>query len=247
MASCFGCLVCILAVMVCGGVAVYIGEQSGGPEPPPANDAVATANEQSRQSRQTATQQRSQTVYTVTNEESFGEEKLSLEIRLERRVSEEELKEIAMELKNARSEKYKRTFIGYHVAGMPTNTGYWATTHFNPDLEVRILGLSPDEVTDLSTKPEVENRDEIGRWLDDRPFLGKRVVIFRENGKLFMESTYDDGSSGIKELVESKSALGRRFQELRKSTAGDHWILDSNGDLQLRDDEGLISTAKKIQ
>lgn len=62
-----------------------------------------------------------------------------------------------------------------------------------------------------------------------------------------METIYKDGSGGKEELVESSSPAGRRFDPLGGSSAGDHWILDSNGDLQLRDDEGLIATAKKIK
>ena len=118
---------------------------------------------------------------------------------------------------------------------MKVNSGYWATTHYNPKLKVQILGLSADAATKLSAKPNTKVGIEIGRWLDESPFGAHRVVIFRDKGKLFMESTYGDGSSGTKELVESQSSLGRRFTKLGGSTAGDHWILDTNGDLQLRD------------
>jgi len=48
-------------------------------------------------------------------------------------------------------------------------------------------------------------------------------------------------------LVARKSPLGQRFDKVADSTAGDHWILDSGGNLQLRDNEGLIATAKKIE
>ena len=72
-------------------------------------------------------------------------------------------------------------------------------------------------------------------------------MIYRDNGKLFMESTYKDGSVGTNDIIEGTSPLGRRFSKPGGSDAGDHWVIDSNGNLQLRDDEGLISTAKKLQ
>ena len=62
-----------------------------------------------------------------------------------------------------------------------------------------------------------------------------------------MENIYKDGSSGTKDLVARKSPLGQRFEKVGDSTAGDHWILDSVGNLQLRDNEGWIATAKKIE
>lgn len=93
---------------------------------------------------------------------------------------------------------------------------------------------------------EAMDRDEIGRWLDESPLAGKRIVIYSANRKLFMESTYQDGSVGTEEIVESQSPSGRRFDKARGSSAGDHWLLDSNGKLQLRDDDGPISTSKPI-
>ncbi len=185
--------------------------------------------------------------YTVIDETKLPGIKRSVDIRLNKHVSKDTLTAIAKAVKASDSSTYERTFIGYYLPDMQVHAGYWATTHYNPDLDVRILGLSADAATKLSAKPETTDRDEIGRWLDESPFAGKRIVIFRDKGKLFMESTYKDGSSGSNEIVESQSPLGRRFNKPGGSTAGDHWVLDSNGDLQLRDDEGLISTAKKLQ
>ena len=185
--------------------------------------------------------------YTVINETKLPGIKRSVDIRLNKPVSEHMLTAIAKTVKASDSTNYERSFIGYYLPDMQVDAGYWATTHYNPNLDVRILGLSADAAAKLSAKPEATNRDEIGRWLDESPFSGKRLVIFRDNGKLFMESTYKDGRSGTTEIVDSQSSLGRRFNKPGGSTAGDHWILDSKGDLQLRDDEGLISTAKKLQ
>lgn len=62
-----------------------------------------------------------------------------------------------------------------------------------------------------------------------------------------MENKYKDGSSGKRELIERDSPLGRRFEKAGGSSAGDHQIIDSNGNLQFRDNEGLIAAAKRIQ
>ena len=93
---------------------------------------------------------------------------------------------------------------------------------------------------------EAMDRDEIGRWLDESPFAGSRIVIYSADGKLFMESTYQDGSVGTEEIVESRSPEGRRFDKARGSSAGDHWLLGSDGKLQLKDDDGLISTSNQL-
>jgi hypothetical protein len=186
--------------------------------------------------------------YTIIDKNIVPGIKRSLDIRLNNKVSEKVLHSIAMKLKNADSNTYERTFIGYYLPGMEVNAGYWATTHFNPELEVRILGLTAEQEQALTQEPEDASREIIGSWLDESPFAGKRITIFRKDGKLLMENTYKDGSSGTKELVARKSPLGhQRFDKVGDSTAGDHWILDSGGNLQLRDNEGLIATAKKIE
>ena len=63
-----------------------------------------------------------------------------------------------------------------------------------------------------------------------------------------MTTKYKDGSGGKKkqEIIESESILGRRFDKVGGSTSGDHWIIDASGNLQLRDNDGLISTAHKV-
>jgi hypothetical protein len=170
----------------------------------------------------------------------------NLNVRLSRKVSEQTLRAIALKLK-AQPPAYDRTIIYYYLPGMTVGAGAWATTHFTPELEVRILGLTVDDEKKLLTQPEPTNREMIGRWLDESPFVGSRITIFREKGKLFIEQMYKDGSGHKKELVERKSPLGRRFNEIERSRNGDHWILGSDGNLQVRDNDGLIGTAAKIE
>jgi hypothetical protein len=39
-----------------------------------------------------------------------------------------------------RGRKYERVFICYYLPGMEVGAGAWATGHFNPELEVKVLG-----------------------------------------------------------------------------------------------------------
>ena len=81
--------------------------------------------------------------YSVIATDNVPGIKRSLDVRLNKEVSEETLRAIALKLKSNESQEYERTFIGYYLPGMTIDAGYWATTHFNPTLDVRILGLSP--------------------------------------------------------------------------------------------------------
>ncbi len=185
--------------------------------------------------------------FSIIDSSTLRGVKRSLDVRLNKKVSERTLRAIALKLKSQDSRDYDRTFITYYLPGMAVGAGAWATTHFNLDLEVRILGLTAQEEDKLVAEPAPANREIIGRWLDERPFVSSRITIFREDGKLFVEQTFKDGSGLKKELVEKKSPLGRRFDKVGGSRDGDHWILGSNGNLQVRDNDGLITTDKKIE
>lgn len=185
--------------------------------------------------------------YSIIESSTLPGIKRSLDVRLNKKVSQRTLRAIALKLKSQDSRDYDRTFITYYLPGMAVGSGAWATTHFNPDLEVRILGLTAEEEEKLVAEPAPANREIIGRWLDESPFVGSRITIFRENGKLFIEQMFKDGSSLKHELVEKKTLLGRRFDKVEGSSAGDHWVLGSDGNLQVRDNDGLITTAKKIK
>jgi hypothetical protein len=184
--------------------------------------------------------------YSINSETTVPGVKRSIEVRLTRKASAEDLRLIALELKAKDPRRYDRTFITYYLPHMAVGEGAWATTHFNPDLDVKILGLTTEEADALSAAPAPQGQELIGRWLDESPLVGGRISIVRERGKLYLENVFKDGGSGRQEVTETKSPLGRRFDALEKPRSGDHWILDFSGNLQIRDNDGLIATAKKL-
>ena len=88
----------------------------------------------------------------------------------------------------------------------------------------------------------------IGTWEDySNPILSSTITIYAENGKLYFENKYNDESSRKLEIVEKKSDLGRRFDPVQSFQLGDHWVIDSNGDLLMRDNNGTAYIEKKSE
>lgn len=187
--------------------------------------------------------------YSVINSDSIPEIKRSLEVRLYQTISEADLRDLAYELKNQDPSNYKRTFIAYLLPGMEPGHGAWATTDFNPNLEVRILGLTKEEERFLLTKETpAPSKQILGQWLNQTPFMSHKITIYQENSKFYIEKAFGDGSSGVYDLIEMPaSSVGRRFREKEESAFGDHYVLDKNGDLQSWDNEGYIGTARKVK
>ncbi|BAZ92509.1 uncharacterized protein FOKN1_0104 [Thiohalobacter thiocyanaticus] len=89
----------------------------------------------------------------------------------------------------------------------------------------------------------------IGKWRDNvtNPIFHSNVTILAKDGKLYYVNEYDDGSEKRMEVVENKSDLGRRFDPVIPSRLEDHWVIDENGDLLMRDKHGTAAVAKKIE
>ena len=62
-----------------------------------------------------------------------------LDVELSREVDTEMLAIIANLLRDADDMVYLRTYIVYYLPGMVSGAGGWATSHFLPDLEVRLV------------------------------------------------------------------------------------------------------------
>jgi hypothetical protein len=108
------------------------------------------------------------------------------------------------------------------------------------------LGLTPEEEGTLIAEPIPPSGEIIGRWINDSA-LGGLLTIFRERGRLLLEQRFADRGAlrGVLriELKERPSRVGRRFDRLESAT-GDHWLINTVGGLEIRDNEGLIATAR---
>jgi hypothetical protein len=184
--------------------------------------------------------------YSIVESDTIPGVKRSLVIRLNKKVSAAVLGVIANELKLRDSRNYTRTFISYHLPDTVVGGGAWATTHFDPGLEVRILGLSEEEEGKLVADPGPANREVLGRWLDERPYVGSRLTLFRSPKGLVMERKFKDGSSLEEKLIERKSSRGRRFDIATGSRHGEYWVIDATGKLQAFSNDGMFATFGRV-
>lgn len=115
--------------------------------------------------------------------------KRSIDIELEEKLTKKELENIAKRLTGS----HQRTFIGYRLKGK-TEGPYWATTHSNPKLEVKILGIPKGK-----TFPKSKRKGKrIGQWINELP--QQRLAIIKTSKGYLLESTYLDGSSDVEKL-----------------------------------------------
>ena len=184
--------------------------------------------------------------YTIIEKSSMGSIKLSIDIMLDKKVSDDFLRKLALKLKQSERRKYDRIFIGYYLPGMTQNAGYWATSHFNPNLEAKILGMTIDEEKALMNKSKKSSDKIIGEWLDDTS-AGARYTLLKKNGKTIMILKYKDGSSSENEMVLKKKSGKLIFEEKGGNDFGEYYSIEIDGRLGLYDNEGLFNKVQSIK
>ena len=96
----------------------------------------------------------------------------------------------------------------------------------------------------MPTADSALGTETIGEWEHVYIGFGKAtIVILSVAGQLRMETTFSDGSKLNQSLVEGKSSVGRRFD--LDDGSGEYFVINRQGDLQIWDRQGLISTATK--
>ena len=182
--------------------------------------------------------------YTIIKDDNLAHYKRSVYIQLSRKVSEEALRSIALEVKNLDHRQYDRTFISYFLPGRDVEDGKWATSHFDPDLTIKIRGLSIEEEAFLRSDVIDSTWEVIGGWFDEE--FGKKLTIYKQDDMLYMERKFPDGSAFSFELIEKPSPRGRMFERVSDDNFGEYYLIDQQGHLQFWGRNGHFATAWKI-
>lgn len=171
----------------------------------------------------------------------LGTIKCVLTVRLSKKVSEETLRQLAIKLRDKQPKRYDRMFITYYLPGMTVGTVAWATTHFNPKLDVRILSMTAEEEQNI-LKKNISGKI-IGIWLDE--FHGKITIIKKSSGYV-IQTKHKDGSGGTKNVIDFKARGKLAFKE-KGNTRGEYYVIEKSGDLSIYDSLGLIITMRAVK
>lgn len=168
--------------------------------------------------------------------------KNSLDIRLKKKVDEATLEKIAMELRKGR-EDYDNLWIGYFLPSTEVDHGAWATTHFTPNLEVKILGSTNEEDETVDDVSGIDGEVQ-GKWKSEQSLMGASLILFKDKaGKLQMNTTFKDGSSMVDPITEAKKGGKIRYDD--GNDLGEYYILEANGNLGMYGKDGKFDEAIK--
>lgn len=181
--------------------------------------------------------------YKIIKAERFRTIKCVLMVRLSKKISKEALRQLALELRAKESKRYDRMFIMHLLPGMKLNATAWATTHFNPNLEVQILGTTIDEEKKLLIPTKIKSGKIVGIWFDE--LYGKYSII-KKGSAYILETKYKDGSGGTDNLIKFKFHGKTAFKE-KAGDRGEYFVIESSGKLGIYDSMGLVAKLRVVK
>jgi hypothetical protein len=184
--------------------------------------------------------------YKIIKEDKYSTiKKVKLYVRIDNEVNETELKQIALKLKEKRP-KFKQFWIYYLLPGNIIGNGAWATTHFNPELELKILGPtkeSKEEFNKKSVKGEILNI-----WKSNEAIMPSRYFLVKENNEYFMKilfakNLYTDASEIIEKVYQSEKNGLKKYNS--NNPHNEYYIHEKNGNLGMYNESGKFKEAIK--
>ena len=184
----------------------------------------------------------------VAEEEKLGQNRTRLFVKISRRISESELKTVALHLNAERGGVNSNTHVFFYLPHYSVNDSLaWASASA-PNGKVTVFGLNPDEANRLRALPLPEG-EMIGSWLDDGP-PSKRHSIVRRGAKIFALREFESSSSQY-ELRESEVQAGQMMQfnhiDYSRARLGEYLVIRTSGELEGYNKDGRAFTAERIE
>ena len=186
--------------------------------------------------------------YTIIKEEPnvnevLGVNDCAIDVKLNKRVDEKVLTEIAKKIKQDKAQ-YKRLWIKYYLEGVEYTSIAWATTHFEPELKVEINGSTEAELK--KTKDGTINVDGtiMGKWYEEG-YTKSSYVLYKKNDKLFMRTIFSNGQTMDDEMSSAKLDKGTKYFCALSACSGEYYVVNEKLELEFYNKDNIMFTVAK--
>jgi hypothetical protein len=174
--------------------------------------------------------------YEIIKDESDSVlEKNQLEVELNQKLTEGQIATLAEELFNSK-DKQRRFYISYRLKGVENGGTYWAISHFDPELEIEIIGSTAKEDANKDKLSEKIDGKVVGKWNENK-YTFSNLIIYKKDNRTFIKTIYKSGQTSDVELKESKTEKGIRYDYKEGGYNGEYFILNNQNELELYNSE----------
>jgi hypothetical protein len=165
-------------------------------------------------------------------------EKNQLSVEINHKITVEQIATLADSLFSSKP-KQRRFYIFYLL---PESRGdVWATSHFDPEIKIEILGSTTQQDTTTAKIAEVVTGDVIGKWQEEK-YTSSNYVIYKKNNQLFIKTIFKDGQVSDEELKETKEKSVTRYDYKNGGYNGEYFVLNKIGNLEFYNSENINFT-----
>jgi len=174
--------------------------------------------------------------YEIIKDESDADlEKNQLEVEISGKLTEGQIATLAEELFNSKDQQ-RRFYIFYKLKGVENSVAAWATSHFDPELEIDIIGSTTAEDINKDKLSEKIDGEVIGKW-DENKYTFSNLIIYKKDNKTFIRTIFKNGQTSDVELNEKKTDKGIRYDYKDGGYNGEYFILNNDNGLELYNSE----------
>jgi hypothetical protein len=175
-------------------------------------------------------------LYNVLKDESNEVlEKNQLEVEISEKLTEGQIATLSEKLYDSKNEQ-RRFYIFYKLKGAENIAAAWATSHFDPELEIVIIGSTTAEDVNKDKLSEKIDGEVIGKW-DENKYTFSNLIIYKKDNKAFIKTVFKNGQTSDEELEESKTEKGIRYDYKGGGYNGEYFILNKENGLELYNSE----------
>lgn len=171
-------------------------------------------------------------------------EKNQLEVELSKKLTEGQIATIAEELFNSK-DKQRRFYISYNIKGDLNNNIYWATSNFDPELKIEIIGST--DVEDIKTSKTDNIKGEIiNKWRSEKSLMGATLILYKnDKNKQIMRINWKTGDTSEDEITESTKNGLIKYHDGNEN--GEYYLVQKNGNLGMYGKGGKFDEAVNLK
>ncbi|MBW6483578.1 MAG: hypothetical protein K0B10_11035 [Vicingaceae bacterium] len=171
-------------------------------------------------------------------------DKVNVDVRLNKKVTTEVLKLVGEKLKNDLNvNQYSKIWMFYYLPDMKVGSGAWGTTHFTPELEVKILGATESQSNEMEAMANKVEGKVIGKWREEQYTASVYIIYENENG-LFIRTIYPNFQVSDENIETKNDGEAIRYNYKTNSYNGEYFKVRNN-ELEFYNKENKMFTIGK--